>query len=237
MNVEAQQRLSYVLAAICGVLLLLLLAMWMGFGRGYGWLDSDPAAAPRLPNPAQLQQLSFQMPPFDHYVEITQRPLFADDRKPIPPSDEEETAEPATPAVPLRIALTGVIVTPAVKVAMLRDLNTNKSVTLKEGMPLPGNQAGWILVEIHPRKIVVSDPEDKTTEVELTAPGANPSAPTAAAAGGRRPPRAANASPQQKAANDLRARIEARRQELREQAERLRQRQGRSDKPADETEK
>ena len=235
MNLELQQRLTWALIAACGVLLVMVLVLWAGFGRGYGWYAPDDGSAPRLPDPAQLQRLSFEMPPIDHYVEITQRPLFADDRKPIPPDEagdgpgeEDQTAPP----VPLSVALTGVVITPEVKVALLRDLSSNKSVSVREGMPLPGNQAGWTLVEIHPRKIVVSDAGDKTTEVELTPPGSNPGPPGQNAA-----PAAANtgaaqsaSSTQDKAAADLRARIEARRQELREQAEKLRQKRAANEK-------
>lgn len=239
MNLETQHRLTWILAVASGVLLLAVLALWLGVGRGYGWHAPDGASAPRLPDPVQLQRLSFEMPSFDHYVEITQRPLFADDRKPVPPDEAGDgpgAEEQAAPPVPLSIALTGVVITPEVKVALLRDLSTNKSVSVREGMPLPGNQTGWTLVEIHPRKVVVSDAGDKKTDVELTPPGSNPAAPgqnaTPAAAAQADAGAAVQqpATAQEKAAADLRARIEARRQELREQAEKLRQQRAANEK-------
>lgn len=227
MTAAAEQRLTWILAITCGVLALLLLALWLGLGRGYSWLAPNPADAPRLPNPATLQKLSFVMPPMDHFVEITQRPLFAEDRKPIPPDAEggPDGGDQAAPTTPLQIALTGVIVTPEVKVALLRDLTNNKTVSLREGMPLPGNQSGWTLVEIHPRKVVMTDGSKATTDVELTAPGSNgtPAARNGAMLQpGGAPAQSAATTPQQKAAEDLRARIEARRKELREQAQRTR---------------
>jgi general secretion pathway protein N len=227
-NVQAQQRLTFGLAIACGVFALLALAFWLGLGRGYGWLPANPDSAPHLPALAQLQQQSFTMPPFDHYVEITQRPLFADDRKPIPPdADGPQSDQAAPPPVPLQVILTGVIITPEVKLAVMHDQASNKDVSLREGMPLPGNQSGWTLVEIQPRKIVVSDANDKTTEVELVAPGTNaPPPPPSPPTQGNAPVTPGVSPQQQQAANDLRARIEARRQELREQAERMRQQNG-----------
>lgn len=229
---QLQSRLTLGLIAACVLFAVLALAFWLHVGRGYNWLPSDADTAPRLPKTGDLKGKSFSMPGFGTFAEITQRPLFAADRKPIPPDAAGAAPEtPEPPPVPLQVALTGVIITPELKLAMLHDNTTNKSVSLREGMPLPGNQSGWTLVEIHPRMVVFTDTEEQTQEVELA---------VAPRSGGaklpvRQPPRArppaaaANTDKaQQSAAEQLRARIEERRRELREKAEQARRKQAAS---------
>lgn len=220
MNVQLQSRFTIGLAAVCGVLVLAILAFWLGTGRGYDWLAQKSAKAPPLPSVGGLKASNFEMPPYGKFAEITQRPLFNADRKPIPPDALLAEKEPeAPPTAPLQVVLTGVIITPRLQLAMFHDNTTNKSVSLKEGMPLPGNQSGWTLVEIHPRMVVFSDPADKTQEVELKVAGTSGSAHQAVA----RKPSARSGTlvkdEAQTAAERLRARIEERRRELREKAE------------------
>lgn len=220
MNVQLETRLGFGLAAVCAMLALAVLALWVGVGRGYGWLEPTTGKSPPLPSVKDLRAGNFEMPPYGKFAEITQRPLFSEDRKPIPPDALAAEAEPAAPpTAPLQVILTGVIITPKVQLAMFHDNTTNKSVSLKEGMPLPGNQSGWTLVEIQPRKVVFTDPADKTQEVELKVAGSTGS-----------PSKHAPARPAvqqgtlvkdnaQTAAERLRERIEERRRELREKAE------------------
>lgn len=231
MNQLMLSRLTLLLIGACVLFGVLALAFWLGVGKGYAWLPADPGKAPHLPAVATLKSQDIVMPAFDTFAEITERPLFSGDRKPIAP-DAAATADdkPAPPPVPLQVTLTGVIITPSVKLAMLHDKATNKSVSLREGMPLSGNQAGWTLVKIEPRKVTFSNGGEQDTELTLD---------VAAKSGGPasrrpRPPNPAAAGHQQQAAasNALRARIEKRRKELREQAEQARKNRKNDGKPS-----
>ncbi|HVJ62663.1 MAG TPA: hypothetical protein VM555_08115, partial [Tahibacter sp.] len=184
------------------------------------------------------------MPPDSEFAEVRQRPIFNEDRKPTPPA-APEVAKTDMPAVPLNVTLTGIILTPNVRLAMVQDNAKNESVSLRLGMPLPGDQQVWTLSEIKNRSAVFKNASDETAEVELqvaevkaVAPPASrlptppPQQPTAASPppGGAPPPPppVANANvPAQPAdrAAELQRRIEERRREMREQAEKLRQQQ------------
>lgn len=240
MNLALQARLTMLLAVACGMLLMLALALWLGLGRGYRLGAADGAGRQALPSIAAVEQQDFAVPELVRYAEITQRPLFSSDRRPLPlDEDGPEDDVPQEPPVPLRVHLTGVIITPGLKVALLRDEATNKPVSLKEGMPLPGEQAAWLLTEIQPRLVVFTNDRGDTSDIELqvanvtTAPPRRGAAPatTRDDAAAQRPDAApaanatAPAGGAENAQQSLRERIEARRQQLRERAERIRQQQ------------
>lgn len=223
MNLAMQARLTVVLAAACGLFGLLTLLFWLGVGSGYSFLPPDPDASHKLPSVSAIRTQNFQMPEFAHFAEITQRPLFSQDRLPIPPDQGQDEGKPEAPPVPLQVQLTGVILTPELKMALLKDRTTNKNVNLKQGMPLPGKQSTWLLVEIKPRKVVFKNDRDETSEVELTVSrNSGPPSPRVSAA---KPPPNKPKQPETDAQKSLRERIEARRKQLREQARKMRAQQ------------
>lgn len=243
MNSRTAQMVTYGLAGACGVLGLAAVLAWMGAGRGYGWL-ADSGEPPPVTGVGRIDGEPVAMPPETQFAEIQQRPIFNEDRKPTPPAPPTD-APPPLAAVPLNVTLTGVIVTPTVRLAMMQDNAKNEAVSLRVGMPLPGDQQVWTLSEIKSRSVVFKNASDETAEVELqvaavaaVAPPASrlpappaPQQPTAASpppGAPPPPPPAANANaPQQPAdrAAELQRRIEERRREMREQAEKLRQQQ------------
>jgi general secretion pathway protein N len=114
---------------------------------------------------------------------------------------------------------------------MVRDNLRNETVALKVGMPLQGDQAGWTLVDLQPRLAKFRNASDETAEIELSTaagPAQAPPAPRAPAEapvgrGQVAPPKAGNP-----AETDLAKRIEERRRQMREEAERLRAQRGNS---------
>ncbi|HEY6940281.1 hypothetical protein [Dokdonella sp.] len=236
MNIRAARLTTHVLAATCGVLALIAVLQYAGFGRGYAWApDAEPTEAhAALPG---IDKQTLQMPPASAFAAVEQHPLFNEDRQPTP-IDARAGAEAVEPPSPLNIALTGVILdeTNHVRVAMFQDKTRNQAVALKVGMPLEGEQASWTLVEVKPRAAVFRNAANETTEVELEtalaptqgqggAPRAGAAAKPAANRPGGAPPRNAGAAkPDAKgdASQDLARRIEERRKQMREDAERLR---------------
>jgi general secretion pathway protein N len=229
MSTQAAKLLSAILAGVCGVLLLLALAMQFGFGRGYSWLrpDGDSAQVASV----AIDKTPFKLPPETQFADTTARPLFNDDRKPTPDSPDAPDTPPP-PKVPLNIALTGVILTPQLHLAMVHDKLKNKDMALKEGMPMDGDQGGWILTRINPRSAVFRETSGEEVEVELSTAVAGPTSAVNARPGAqavvapvRVPAPAPMAAPpaQNAQAQALQQRIEERRRQMREEAERLRQ--------------
>lgn len=237
MNARSARMITLCLAGACGVMALAGILAWMGAGRGYGWLPETEA--PPVTGVGRIDTDAVVMPADSEFAEVRQRPIFNEDRKPTP--IVEEVKAEAAPPVPLNITLTGIVLTPSVKLAMVRDNAKNEAVSLRIGMPLPGEQQGWTLTEIRSRSVVFRNPQDETSEVELeVAPGLtvppSPRAPPPVAAGATPPPAQppppggampANVpgQPPPDRAAELQRRIEERRREMREQAEKLREQQ------------
>ena len=224
--------LTNVLAGTCGVLFVLALALQFGVGRGYHWLppDSDPAAAGAA---ADVDRNAYQLPPQAEFAVIVERPLFNEDRKPSPEEATDATPETPPPS-PLNISLTGTMLVgkPELHVAIVRENGKAQSIVLKEGMPLPGDQGAWTLNRVKTRSAIFKSSGGEEVEVELAVgnpgqkpgapgrPGSAPATPTA----GRPMPSATPLpppAPETAQAGELQQRIEERRKQMREAAERM----------------
>jgi general secretion pathway protein N len=233
------QRLTWVLGA-CGVLMLALaIAQYFGVGAGYS-LAPDSAGGDPPEQALNLDANARKLPPWPEFGgEMIARPIFNEDRKPTPAS-AKGTGE--AQAQPLNAALTGVILAGAVKLALIKDNPSGKSVRLKLGQNLPGEQSPWRLVEVRPRSALFEASGLGQQELRLQvsdkpmAVVAGPApAPAVAPPPGAYPPSAAPAAPavergQLKPQSDvnpdeIRKRIEERRKQLREEAQRMEQEQ------------
>jgi general secretion pathway protein N len=225
MNVRATRLATNALAGACGVLLLLAVVQYAGWGRGYHWADDGEGAAARAPVGA-IDRQPIQMPPFSSFAAIEAHPLFNEDREPTP-LEAAEGEEAAPPPSPLNVALTGVILDEKndIRVAMLQDKARNESIALRVGMPLEGDQASWTLVEVKPRSVVFRNSANETSEIELETAVPPPTGAKRPVRSPARPPNAAPATAKGAAkgsGEDLARRIEERRRQMREDAERLR---------------
>ena len=239
MNVRFARLATTALAATCGVLLVAALLQYAGVGRGYGWAADDPDSVPSLPGGA-IDEKPLKFPPETAFAEVERHPLFNEDREPTPvdasAGDDSEVKVSA-----LNITLTGIVSTSSVKIAMVQDKARNQSVALKVGMPLEGDQAGWTLVEVKPRSVVFRSATNEKTEIELeTSVAAAPKVP---------PPHNSRTSPNQRGntnantgsaagnadnkrdSGDLAKRIEDRRRQMREDAEKQRNQNGKGQTP------
>ncbi|HET7065786.1 MAG TPA: hypothetical protein VFI49_16060 [Rudaea sp.] len=232
MTRAGEKMLTTVLASTCGVLFVLGLALQFGVGRGYHWLpqESDSTAAGTT---ADVDRNAYQLPPQTEFAAIDQRPLFNEDRKPSPDDTTDATPE-APPPSPLNISLTGTMLVgkPELHVAIIRENGKAQSIALKEGMPLPGDQGAWTLNRVKTRSAIFKSSGGEEVEVELAVgnPGQKPGAPArpgsapATPTPGRPtvpatplpPP-----GPETAQAGELQQRIEERRKQMREAAERM----------------
>ena len=156
MNAANQRQLTpwlVALVVLLGAVLLLLLA---GIGRGARW-DAPRSLAPLPPagNPANLPQpVSLQQ-----FALVWQKPLFSPDRKPV-----ARAADGGSNLGDLE--LTGIILTPSLRMALLHDRNGDKQVRLREGESLPDGSV--TLVEVHPRSALF-DSSAGRSELKLPA--------------------------------------------------------------------
>jgi general secretion pathway protein N len=228
MSVRGSRLLSIVLAGICGCLLLLALILQAGWGRGYRWADPDDSAALAATN---IDREMFKLPSEKEYAATEARPLFNEDRKPTPDAPEKPPADVLPPST-LNIALTGIVLTPQLHLALIQDKSKNTTVSLRQGMPMPGDQGDWTLSELKPRSAIFKQaPGGEEVEVELTTAVASQKAPAAARPGkpgaaAQPPPPRGNAATAANgtnpgAAEQLQRRIEERRRQMRDEAERM----------------
>ena len=231
MGIQAAKLLTVILAGACGLLLLLALLLQLGLGRGYHWLsaDDDTVAGPGAAN---INRVPFKLPPETSFAQTDARPLFNEDRKPTPDTPAQ-VDPPPVPAVPLNVSLTGVILTPQLHLAMIHDNAKNDSAAVKEGMPLPGDLGGWTLIRVKERSAIFKEAAGDEVEVELSTAVASPKpgaqartgapAPAMPQAPGSRPMPAMPKPPDGNQAEQLQRRIEERRKQMRDEAERLKQ--------------
>ena len=227
MTRAGEKVLTTILASACGVLFVLAVAMQFGLGRGYHWNDTELNAGENASGSA-IDRDPFQLPPQSDFAAISQRPLFNDDRKPV--KDEATDSTPETPPSPLNISLTGTLLVgkPESRMAMVRENGKAQTIALREGMPLPGDQGGWTLSQVKSRSAIFKSTSGEEVEVELAmvnaGQNAGPQARIAgAAAAAGKPAHTPGQPPAPVAAqgDELQRRIEERRKQMREAAERM----------------
>ena len=164
------RQLSRVLMIALGVMAVVYVLLLAGLGRGVpGVGRTPPDQVPAL----ALSETQVELPGLEVYDDIAGRPVFSEDRQPVVKMEEsagdgEPEPEPAAPAVPLNIALTGIIHTPQMRIALMRDNATGTALSLQEEMFLPGDQGGWQVKQIQPLHVVFMDGANQTeTTVEL----------------------------------------------------------------------
>lgn len=156
MNAAHQRRLTPVLGGIAVALAALLLLLLGGVGRGVRW--PAPRALPPLPPPGNSADLP-RPKPLQQFSLVWQKPLFNPDRMPI--------AHAAAGGSNLGdLELTGIIITPDLRMALLHDKNGNKEIRLREGAALPDGSV--TLVEVHQRSAVFDSAAGRT-ELKLPA--------------------------------------------------------------------
>ncbi|OOG49564.1 general secretion pathway protein GspN [Rhodanobacter sp. C01] len=157
MNAAHQRSLTPVLVVTAVVLASLLLLLLGGVGNGVHW------KAPRPLPPLSPMDNAANPPtplPLEQFAVVWQKPLFSPDRKPV--------ARMASAGVGLGdLELTGIILTPTLRMALLRDKNPDhREVRLREGASLPDGSV--TLLEVHPRSAVFATSAGQT-ELKLPA--------------------------------------------------------------------
>lgn len=242
MIAAAQQRLpTLLLGAFALWCLLVAVCVYAGLGGRYRLHPDDPSQVPPLPA-VDLSRAQNPLQGLADYAVVGERPLFNADRRPLPPPESAETpAEAPAPPAPLEVVLTSVVMSGDIRIAIVQDKKTNKSQSVRVGNAMAGDQAGWKLIELSPRKAVFEGPTGRS-EVELRVfDGSGGEAPTAlvapvavtdpasaAANAAAASTVAGQDNPQtpEARAELIRKRIEERRRQMREEAERANKQSG-----------
>lgn len=240
--------LTTLLALLIGGLVIVAAGLFLVLGRVQ--LDRiEPVGDTSVP-PLVVAAPQTGLEAFEEYNEILRRPVFFSDRRlPVLQAEDfdeqalaiEEPPEPE-PVSELKASVAGIIITPEMRMAMIRDQEANRTVLLREGMSLEGEQAAWRLDRIEPRLVnfVSVDGRSAGLELEVNTRGlAAPAARVAAAARETEPAEASDAASAapvagvddeaRTRAEEIRRRVAERRAELRAEAERRAQQQQQQD--------
>lgn len=154
MRAASQRRLTPVLVLVAAVLGALLTTLLFGVGQGVHW--SAPRASVPLP-PAGNGQAMPPPEPLDQFALVWQKPLFSPDRRPVVRADAGESVGD--------LELTGVIITPGLRMVLVHDKGNDHDLQLHEGKSTPDGR--WTVVEVRPRSAVFDAPGGR---VELKLP-------------------------------------------------------------------
>ncbi|MDP1696667.1 MAG: hypothetical protein Q8L45_02595 [Xanthomonadaceae bacterium] len=226
--IEQLQRLrpsSLLLLALCVWSLEMAIIALAGLGSGYQLHPANPALVAPLPDlhfPAAHADAASTAPA----LAAAERPLFSVDRRPQAVRVSAEAGQ-----TELKLTLTGVIDTPTASIATFKDDGANKPLRARAGQVLDGHP-DWRLVSVTARTALLEGPDGQLT-LELRAFDGSggqaptpitttPSAPSAGASAANPSAPTATATPTPDAAvaqaEAIRARIQARRAQLREAA-------------------
>ena len=180
MNAAGQRRLTPVLATCALLLGGLWLALLLGLGRGVRW---DAPRATTLP-PVSGKHAGLPVPvPLEAFAPVWQQSLFSPLRRP-------EVHDVSGGGNLGDLKLTGIILTPRLRMALLHDSDGNKELRVREGESLPDGSASVFKVE--PRSVILESPQGRT---ELKLPAGAPITMNATAAPASAPGQPSQASP------------------------------------------
>ena len=158
------------------------------------------------------------------FLVINEKPVFNESRQPLA-IDSEGDEEPLELGVEVKdapeVRLTGVIITPTIKIASLTPADGNlETVMAHEGEQLTGEFVGWQVSLVNPREVVLESRDGQTLELALQVHDATikeppkPVAPASPDPGQEAEIAAEDGAPLSRA-EQIRQRIAERREELR----------------------
>ena len=167
--------------------------------------------------------------PIDAYAIVTERPVFNQSRQPelAVDADQENLDDLEGNDVDApEFKLAGVVITPSIRMVTLRQQETSESLVAFEGQPLEGDFGSWHVSRIAPREITLSSGDGEEIQLALEVHDAQMAPPPKPKPEPARDEtdRAAAAQPTDEdaplsRAEEIRRRIQERREELRRAAE------------------
>jgi len=216
------------LASFCGVMVVLaiLLAIVWALPPSASGIDADEQetiASLNLPELRDAGQI-------DDYDEIVTRPVFNESRQPVLETGDEGDVEDEQLVEDVDapdVELAGVIITPSLRMATLKEKGQDHSLVAFVGRPLEGDYGSWQITSIEPREVTLTSGDGKELQLKLQVHNAKIAAPPktpepsaeSAAESEDGTPVADNAVQPLSRAEEIRQRIAERREELKRAAE------------------
>jgi hypothetical protein len=216
--------LGIALGALCGLLLFALLLLTV--------LASLPPRAASIELAAGEEE-GLQLPvlaenlPITSYAVITERPLFNENRQPANP-DGDSSGEPLPldePSGAPEVELSGVIITPTLRMVTLKRTDDAKSLVAFEGKPIEADFGSWQVSSIQARAVTLTSGSGEELQLELKVHDAKIEQPVQPVKPEKQDAAASEQSPENAAteplsrAEEIRQRIAERREELQREAE------------------
>lgn len=214
-----------ILAALCGF--LLLLAALLAF-VGTRPASSGDASAAELDLALEQPAKPLELEPLGKYRVVTDRPLFNQSRRPVIKIEDSEQPDAELAQAEVgeapKVKLTGVVMTPDMRLVSLTPEGGGEPLVLGEGKPMRGEYNGWVVRTVSPRSATLESGDGRQVELALVVhdqlikepPKPPPPAPERDAAD--EDPE--DGSPERLTrAEEIRQRIAERREQLRQQAE------------------
>ena len=142
-------RLTPVLLTACVLFGTLLAFEWYALSRGDG-ITTENKAQPATAADVQLTRTVFAAPDFEAFSEIIERPLFTEGRTPPEQPTSEQASVSPVKQTPLSLHLEGIALTPATRIAVVRDITSNKLLRLAEG----AKHQDWEVESIHATGVI-----------------------------------------------------------------------------------
>jgi hypothetical protein len=225
-----------VLAGVAAGLVVISLLLGVIWSLPPTGSDSDAEGAGEAPRP-EVPQLP-ESEPIEHYAVVTERPVFNESRQPeleLDLAEEGEDDLPETEVDAPEVELAGVVITPSIRMVTLRQKKEQgESLVAFEGQPLRGDYGSWHVSRIEPREITLASGNGEELELKLEVhdakiappPKAKPQPGSKAGADAPAAERQAAAGNGEQGdeeplsrAEEIRQRIQERREELRRAAE------------------
>ena len=165
---------------------LVLIVALLGLGARFNALPIDPTLAKPIPI-VKIERKKAVLEPIENYAEVGTRPLLMFDRRP----GIVQAAPGDTSGAELDVTLGSVLITPNLKMAVLRENQGGAVRRVRLGDVVEGT--GWRLVQLDPRRAVLEGPTGQRSLDLLVFNGQGGQLPTPLASA--RPEPSANSSP------------------------------------------
>ena len=161
--------LGMILAAISGV--FVLLALGMAIVGSLPVSVETAGAETEITSDNKTNMTARQIGTLADYQIVNEKPVFNDTRNPEI-DDEESTDEELTGEIEVKdapdVRLTGVVITPGMKIASLTPADGNlETVRAHEGESLTGEFVGWQVTAVNPRTVVLESRDGQSLELDL----------------------------------------------------------------------
>ena len=161
--------LGMVLAGACGVFVLISLVMLIvgSLPVSVDMEEIDSAISPD----GLTSMTARQIGELSDYRVVNEKPVFNESRTPV--IDDEASEDEALPGeIEVKdapdVRLTGVFITPGMKIASLTPADGNlETVMAHEGDSLTGEFVGWQVTAVNPRTVVLESRDGQSLELDL----------------------------------------------------------------------